>query len=110
MIARIVVPDCSADTRGTAAILREKLCTELRSEFAFYVACGTRPVSRCNVVFRLQDWCDDNANLFEYDAAIHRAENEDFDLVLVPTSSGLDCSAALEILTRYQRLLPLPKT
>lgn len=56
----------------------------------------------------LGDWSDRNADLLEFDAVMHRQEDQakPFCLVLEGVNSyGL--GAARQVLTRYQRLLPL---
>lgn len=80
----------------------------LRTELGCERIATTFEHDQAAVVFALEDWRDARADLLSFDERIHRTEDQgDFDLMLTCSNWAEGAGAALELLTRYQRLLPL---
>jgi hypothetical protein len=101
MIAEVVLEHTAtgpgADMDGDGAASRVQLW-RLRSESA-----AALPQLRVS----LEEWQDDGCDLLSLDARFHAFEGAPFSLCLSPRRAN-ELSMVPQVLTRYQRLLPLP--
>lgn len=105
MISGVQLRGGSAALDGALFEARARLRTEL--------GCRATIVRRselgAEVAIRLEDWSSDRVDLLDFDGSVHAAELRDqpFRLELACASWEGRARVAVEVLTRYQRLLPL---
>lgn len=106
MIACVALREISGSTdRAALEPIRQLLCAELGA-----AALGEANASRMPVLgFALESWRHPCADIPSFDRLVHELERGGhFVLELSSNRWRADGPAALELLTRYQRLLPLP--
>lgn len=107
MISEVVLRSCVVSAREQRAV--QHALRQLRDELACSTISCQRRSRLPGVCLTLEEWAQ-HEDLLGYDRLIHRLESEgDFTLTLSCRDwQGIGAEAAFQVLSRYQRLLPVP--